>query len=63
MVNSYGSRYRWYVLGLAALTYTFAVAMPRMCMPVLFKEISIDLDLSLVQIGACLLYTSPSPRD
>jgi len=52
MVNSYGSRYRWYVLGLAALTYTFAMAMPRMCMPVLFKEISVDLNLSLVQIGA-----------
>ena len=52
MNNNYGSRYRWYVLGLAALTHTFAVAMPRMCMPVLFKEISIDLDLSLVQIGA-----------
>ena len=49
---SNGSRYRWYVLGLAALTYTFASAMPRMCMPVLFEEISIDLDLSLVQIGA-----------
>lgn len=52
MAMSNGSRYRWYVLGLAALTYTFASAMPRMCMPVLFEEISIDLDLSLVQIGA-----------
>ena len=52
MVNNYESHYRWYVLGLAALTYTCAMAMPRMCMPVLFKEISVDLDLSLVQIGA-----------
>lgn len=52
MVNSNESSYRWYVLGLAALTMTCASAMPRMCMPVLFKEISIDLDLSLVQIGA-----------
>ena len=52
MVDNYGVRYRWYVLGLAALTYTGAMAMPRMCMPVLFKEISVDLDLSLVQIGA-----------
>jgi cyanate permease len=51
MVSNYGTRYRWYVLGLAASTYAFATAMPRMCMPVLFKEISVDLDLSLVQIG------------
>jgi MFS family permease len=51
MTNSYGSLYRWYVLVLAALTYTCGMAMPRMCMPVLFKEISIDLNLSLVQIG------------
>jgi cyanate permease len=48
---SNGSRYRWYVLGLAALIYTFARGMPRMCMPVLFEEISIDLGLSIVQIG------------
>jgi MFS family permease len=39
-------------LALAALTHTFGVAMPTMCMPVLFKEISGDLNLSLVQIGA-----------
>ena len=45
------SPYRWYVLILAALTHTFVVAMPVMCMPVLFKEISEDLGLSLVQIG------------
>ena len=51
MVNNYESRYRWYVLGLAALTYTCAMAMPRMCMPVLFKEISTDLGFTLVQVG------------
>lgn len=45
------SSYRWYVLALAALTHAFVVAMPTMCMPVLFEEISADLDLSLVQIG------------
>ncbi len=50
--DSSGSGYRWYVLALAALTFTFVVAMPTMCMPVLFEEISRDLDLSLVQIGA-----------
>jgi len=45
------TNYRWYVLTLAALTHTFTVAMPMMCLPVLFKEISVDLNLSLVQIG------------
>ncbi|MCP4403055.1 MAG: hypothetical protein GY801_37835, partial [bacterium] len=44
--------YRWYILTLAALTHTVAAAMPVMCMPVLFKEISEDLGLSLVQIGS-----------
>ncbi len=46
------SKYKWYVLALSALTHFFAVAMPTMCMPVLFKEISEDLGLSLLQIGA-----------
>jgi MFS family permease len=45
------SSYRWYILALAALTHALAVGMPTMCMPVLFKEISNDLGLSLVQIG------------
>ena len=45
------SHYKWYALTLAALTHTFVVAIPTMAMPVLFKEISIDLGLSLVQIG------------
>jgi cyanate permease len=45
------TNYRWYVLTLAALTHTFASAMPVMCLPVLFKEIAADLHLSLVQIG------------
>ncbi len=51
MVKSNGSNYKWYILTLATLTHTFAVAMPWMSLPVLFKEISKDLDLSLVQIG------------
>jgi hypothetical protein len=46
------SSYRWYVLGLAALTHALAVAAPMMCMPVLFDEISRELGLSLVEIGA-----------
>jgi len=36
---------------LSAATHTFAAAVPFSCMPVLFKEISEDLGLSLVQIG------------
>lgn len=44
--------YRWYILTLAALTHAATVAMPTMCMPVLFQEISGDLGLSLVQIGS-----------
>jgi cyanate permease len=46
-----GANSRWYALILAALTATFAVAVPQICMTVLFKEISEDLGLSLVQIG------------
>lgn len=45
------SKYRWKILALGALTHTFAVGIPTMCMPVLFKEISEDLGLNLVQIG------------
>jgi len=46
------SNYRWFVLILAGLTATLAIAMPAMAMPVLFAEMSEDLGLSLVQIGA-----------
>jgi MFS family permease len=45
------SSYRWYILILAALTNTLASAIPSMCLPVLFKEISNDLNLSLVEVG------------
>jgi len=45
------TKYRWKILALGALTLTFAVGIPTMCMPVLFKEISEDLGLNLVQIG------------
>jgi MFS family permease len=53
MVNSKSNRpnSRWYVLILAAITCTFTVAMQQICMTVLFKEISEDLGLSLVEIG------------
>jgi MFS family permease len=46
------SNYRWFILILAGLTATLAIAMPAMAMPVLFSEMSQDLGLSLVQIGA-----------
>lgn len=49
--KSSGSNYRWYVLSLAALTFTFTFAMQQICMTVLFKEISEDLGLSLVEVG------------
>lgn len=42
--------YRWYVLTLVALTFAFTNAI-RLCLPVLFDEISRTLNLSLVQIG------------
>lgn len=45
------SPYAWFIVGLAALTNLFGVGVPLMCMPVLFKAISMDLNLSLVQIG------------
>jgi len=53
MVNSKNSEsnYRWYVLTLAALSFTFTVAMQQVCVTVLFKEISEDLGLSLVEMG------------
>ena len=45
------ANYRWFVLALAGLTATLAIAMPSMAMPVLFSEMSEDLGLTLVQIG------------
>jgi len=45
------SSYRWYILILAALTNTLVSAVPSMCLPVLFNDISRDLHLSLVEVG------------
>ncbi len=45
------SRYRWYVLAFSALTFTLVMGMPTMSLPVLFPEIALDLELSLVQVG------------
>ena len=43
--------YKWLILALATFTFTFVVAIPQMSLPVLFDEISLDLGLSLVQVG------------
>jgi predicted MFS family arabinose efflux permease len=43
--------HKWLILFLSAFTFTFVVAIPSMSLPVLFDEISSDLDLDLVQIG------------
>jgi MFS family permease len=43
--------YKWFMLALASLTATVVVAIPFSCMPPLFKEISNDLGLTLVEIG------------
>jgi cyanate permease len=53
-----GKNFRLYVLTLAALTFTFTVAMQQICMSVLFKEIAGDLDMSLVQMG--LVWGTPA---
>ncbi len=45
------SNYRWYILGLTIATAAFVSTLPVSCMPALFKEISEDLSLNLVQIG------------
>ena len=50
-VKDQSDAYKWLVLALAAFTFTFVVAIPQMSLPVMFEEISTDLDLSLVQVG------------
>ncbi len=51
MATNQQSNYKWYILSLGTATHIFVAAMPLFCMPVLFKEISLELDLSLVQLG------------
>jgi MFS family permease len=48
--NFQGSN-RWYALTLSTLTIGLGFALPTMCMPVLFKEISEEFALNLVQVG------------
>jgi len=51
MTDTPGHNYKWYILALGAATHVFVASMPWMCMPVLFKEISDELGLNLVQVG------------
>jgi ACS family D-galactonate transporter-like MFS transporter len=44
-------RYKWYLLALVMLTNMFISAIPAMAMSVLSKEISLDLHLTLAQVG------------
>jgi len=46
------SQYKWFILILASLTNALVSAAPSMCLPVLFQEISGELNLNLVQVGA-----------
>jgi MFS family permease len=46
------SSYRWYLLAFTAVTGAMVASIPFSCMPALFQEISDDLGLNLVQIGA-----------
>lgn len=45
------NRYRWYLLALIVLTTMLNVTMPTMAMSVFAKDIALDLDLNLVQVG------------
>ena len=51
IISSQSPSSRWYVLTLAAITLGLTVGMQQVCMTVLFKEISADLGLNLVEMG------------
>ncbi|MEM7348525.1 MAG: MFS transporter, partial [Chloroflexota bacterium] len=42
---------KWFVLALASFTGAFVFAAPLLALPVLFNEIAVDLDLTILQIG------------
>ncbi len=50
-MNQIHPRYKWYLLTLAVLTNMLIAAIPAMAMSVMSKEISLDLHLSLTQVG------------
>lgn len=51
MTSHSQSKYKWYILALGTATHMLVYATAFSCMPVLFKEISEDLGLDLVQVG------------
>jgi len=51
MIKKHNPHYKWYILTLTMLTYAIIAGAARLCMPVLFKQISDDLNLSIVAIG------------
>lgn len=52
MINKQSPNYRWYILAITGLTYAVIAGANRLCMPVLFKEIGDELNLSVAAIGA-----------
>jgi MFS family permease len=51
MIKKTNPNYQWYILGLTGLTYAIIAGVNRLCMPVLFKEISGSLHLTATNIG------------
>jgi MFS family permease len=49
--NNTAPKYRWFILALGVITHIFAWSLSLFSIPVLFPEISRDLNLNLVQIG------------
>ena len=52
MTNEQESKYKWLIITLSGFTAVFTITMPSICMPVLFQEISNEMGLSLVELGA-----------
>jgi MFS family permease len=52
MIRKNNPNYRWYILAVTMLTYGVVTGAARLCMPVLFKQISDEIGLSVTQIGA-----------
>lgn len=52
------SNYRWVMLALCTLTPLFVLTLPTMSMPPMFKIISLELELSLVEVGT--IWGAPS---
>lgn len=51
MIQKSSPNYRWYILAVTMFSYAAVTGAARLCMPVLFKEISDDLGLSITQVG------------